>query len=306
MFKFFGFVYSPVSSRSESPHSDEEHRGFIEGKHHEDGPSHPRPRVWSRIAPFSVVLPWFLAILNLGLFLRQYLRHPSELECARLLSPYSPAIDAGIVEYYDTNFQNEFGGRSSYTGPPTPELEERWDDLWSRETFFTFKASLVDPANMGAGGTIELPLDGPSRLNKSAERLKHAHKDPNRGYAAVLEVFHHLHCLNQIRQYTWKDYYATHMAEWISEDNHGIVDLNVTDPTNMGDRMHVDHCIEALRLQLMCNADLTPLLIEVDDSNDFGQKADFNVHHKCRNWDKVTEWQYANNIEREDKGPKGV
>ncbi|KAI0455260.1 hypothetical protein F5B21DRAFT_503560 [Xylaria acuta] len=283
MFKIFGSVYSPVSSRSESLHSDEEDRGFIEDKHYEGGPSNPRPGLWGHIPHFSVILPWFLAVLNLGLFLHRYLRYPSELECARLLSPYSPAIDAGIVEYYDTNFQNEFGGRSAYIGPPTPELEERWNDLWSR-------------------GTIELPLDGPSKLNKSAERLKHAHKDPARGYAAVLEVFHHIHCLNQIRQYTWKDYYATHMAEWISKDSHGIVDLNVTDPASVTDRMHVDHCIEALRLQLMCNADLTPLLIEVDESNDFGQKADFNVHHKCRNWDKVTEWQYANNIEREGKG----
>ncbi|KAI0436448.1 hypothetical protein F4803DRAFT_223910 [Xylaria telfairii] len=282
MFKIFGSVYSPVSSRGESPHSNEEHRGFIGEKHYEGGSSHSRPGLWGRIPHFSIILPWLLAALNLGLFLYQYLRHPSERECARFLSPYSPAVDAGVIEYYETDFQNEFGGRSAYIGPPTPELEETWDDLWSR-------------------GTIELPPDGPSKLNKSTERLKHVHKDPNRGYSAVLEVFHQLHCLNQIRQYTWKDYYATHMAEWVLGDGHGIVDLNITDPASVADRMHVDHCIEALRLQLMCNADLTPLLIEVDD-NDFGQKADFNVHHKCRNWDKVTEWQDANNIEQEGLG----
>jgi hypothetical protein len=45
------------------------------------------------------------------------------------------------------------------------------------------------------GGSVELPLDGPAKLNKSTEGLMHAMKDPNRGYAAVLEVFHHLHCL---------------------------------------------------------------------------------------------------------------
>ncbi|KAI0405639.1 hypothetical protein F4802DRAFT_561352 [Xylaria palmicola] len=157
----------------------------------------------------------------------------------------------------------------------------RWDGLWSQ-------------------GTIELPPDGPARLNKSTENLQHARKDPSRGYTAVLEVFHHLHCLNQIRQFTWKDYYATHMADWIGGDGRGIVDLNVTDHASVADRMHVDHCIEALRLQLVCGADLTPLLIEVAD-NDFGQKADFNVHHKCRNWDKVTQWQHEHSIEREEK-----
>lgn len=89
------------------------------------------------------------------------------------------------------------------------------------------------------------------------------------------------------------------MADWIAEDDHGIVDLNVTNAADVGDRMHVDHCIEALRLQLMCDADLTPLLIEVDESSSFGQKADFNVHHRCRNWEKVTEWQDAHSVERE-------
>jgi hypothetical protein len=50
----------------------------------------------------------------------------------------------------------------------------------------------------------------------------------------------------------------------------------------------------------MCNADVTPLLIEVDESSTLGQKSDFNVHHKCRNWEKVTEWQYENSIERRE------
>ncbi|KAI1122538.1 hypothetical protein F5Y10DRAFT_253864 [Nemania abortiva] len=280
MFKIFNSAFSPLSSRSESPHSDEEYRRFIDGKPCcEDGSPHSRPGTWGRVLYFSIILPWVLALLNFGLFLNQYLRQPSELACARLLSPYSPAMEADIIEYYDTNFENEFGGKSQYIGPPTPELEERWDDLWSR-------------------GTIELPPDGPEKLNKSTESLMHARKDPSRGYTAVLEVFHHLHCLNQIRQYTWKDYYATHMADWIAQDNHGIVDLNVTDKNSVGDRMHVDHCIEALRLQIMCYADLTPLLIE-DADNSLGQKADFNVHHKCRNWQKVTEWQDAHSIEGE-------
>jgi hypothetical protein len=90
------------------------------------------------------------------------------------------------------------------------------------------------------------------------------------------------------------------MADWIAKDNHDIVDLNVTNHASVADRMHVDHCIEALRLMLMCEADVTPLLIEVDHSSTLGQKSDFNVHHKCRNWEKITDWQYAHSIEREE------
>ncbi|KAI1435120.1 hypothetical protein GGR50DRAFT_703419 [Xylaria sp. CBS 124048] len=290
MLKIFRTVYTPLRSRGASPHSDEEHRSFIDDKHHDENTASNTIPPGSNRIRLSLLFSWIIAVANLGLFLNQYLRHPNEFECARLLSSYcitslisplAPAMQTAAIEYYDTNFQNEFGGRSEYVGPPTPELEERWDALWSR-------------------GTIEVPLDGPEKLNKSTEGLKHALKDPKRGYEAVLEVFHHLHCLNQIRQYTWKEYYATHMAEWIAQDNHGIVDLNVTDHRNVGDRMHVDHCIEALRLQIMCSADVTPLLVEVDESSSLGQKADFNVHHRCRSWEKVTEWQSAHMNERRD------
>lgn len=54
--------------------------------------------------------------------------------------------------------------------------------------------------------------------------------------------------------------------------------------------MHVDHCIESLRLSLMCYGDVTPVLIEVAPDAPLGRRADFNVHHKCRNFEKLTEW----------------
>lgn len=61
-------------------------------------------------------------------------------------------------------------------------------------------------------------------------------------------------------------------------------------PVNTVDgRMHVDHCIEALRLSLMCYADITPLLIKKSSRLKVGRMADFNVHHKCRNFDKIVD-----------------
>jgi hypothetical protein len=36
--------------------------------------------------------------------------------------------------------------------------------------------------------------------------------------------------------------------------------------TAVGNRMHVDHCIETLRLALMCFADVTPILMLNDPS----------------------------------------
>jgi hypothetical protein len=53
-------------------------------------------------------------------------------------------------------------------------------------------------------------------------------------------------------------------------------------------RMHVDHCIDTLRVALQCFGDVTPLLVKL--GGPVGAKADFNTHHKCRNFTKIENW----------------
>ncbi|KAI3323787.1 hypothetical protein HD806DRAFT_534903 [Xylariaceae sp. AK1471] len=275
--------YSHLDSRGELSLADEEGRGFIDGKRLCCEKCHRSFEFtstgWSFIPRLSVFIPWTIVVISLGLFAHQWLIHPSELACARLLSPYSPVFEDGAVEYHNITYHNMFGNKIELGGPPTPELEQNWRSLWDN-------------------GNIELPRKDVEKLGKSTEGLLHAGgNDPERGYVAALEVFHYLHCLNQIRQFTWKEHYATHMAEWIEKDHRHMVDMNVTDPGNALDRMHVDHCIEALRLQLMCAADVVPLLIQVDEGSRSGYMTDFNVNMKCRNYDKIVEWQSAHALE---------
>lgn len=58
--------------------------------------------------------------------------------------------------------------------------------------------------------------------------------------------------------------------------------------------MLVDHCIEALRLTLMCHGDTTPYLIERDPEAPVGARADFSAHHRCRKFDPLVEWMSLN------------
>lgn len=60
--------------------------------------------------------------------------------------------------------------------------------------------------------------------------------------------------------------------------------------TPVGNRMHVDHCIETVRIALMCFADITPVLVREDPVSPLGSRADFNTHHKCRNFEKIEQW----------------
>ncbi len=51
-----------------------------------------------------------------------------------------------------------------------------------------------------------------------------------------------------------------------------------------------DHCIELIRIDMMCNADTTPYLVLEDDTAPEGLRADFSSHHKCRNFEKIQSW----------------
>ncbi|KAI2628936.1 hypothetical protein GGS21DRAFT_492484 [Xylaria nigripes] len=237
-------------------------RGFSET----NWPNHDTaPRV-------SLFFPWALAIVRTGILLYCVLTSPDELTRTRLLNSYSPAIEDGIVEYYDTNFENNFAHKTKYREPPSPEIEVVWNQIWKRKfVVFSMNRDLI--------GGIEVPLDCPARLGKATENLVHVDSDESRGYSVMLN--------NLIRQYTWRDDYNNHMGEWLEDEkNREIVDLNFSSRPSVGDRIHVDHCIETLRLQLMCNADLTPMLVFKDDTDALEDQAGFNVHHKCRYWDK--------------------
>ncbi|KAK1982133.1 hypothetical protein LZ30DRAFT_656227 [Colletotrichum cereale] len=124
---------------------------------------------------------------------------------------------------------------------------------------------------------IEIPPERLSGLNRSEEdHLKHVPAKVGDGYVALLEVFHQLHCLNMVRMYTW------YLVGKYPKPPSGLSD------NPLKNRIHIDHCLEALRISIMCFADVTPLLIRL--GGPAGARADFNTHHKCRDFKKIENW----------------
>ncbi|KAM7189748.1 protein of unknown function (DUF3328) domain containing protein [Rhypophila sp. PSN 637] len=191
--------------------------------------------------------------------------------CTRRVSTASPALDA--VEYYDTEFANSFGERSPYRGPPTVERERLWFELWAANDV------LVTPEQ----------FQQLNRANNGKDYVK-ARPEYGNGYVALLEAFHQIHCLDVIRMYTW----------WVlgkyPEDR-------IPPPMTGGpkaNRIHVDHCIESLRLTLMCQGDVTPVLKYKMPSAALGKKPEFSSHHKCRNFTRIKEWVAENKVIEEN------
>lgn len=97
----------------------------------------------------------------------------------------------------------------------------------------------------------------------------------------VFEVIHQLHCLNLIRKATYYDYYKDKAVEF-------------TDVPNTV-RLHIDHCIEMTRQNIMCHADVG--LMSSHWIKDYPRPySNFNTWHKCRNFDEVLDLAYKHQI----------
>ena len=49
-----------------------------------------------------------------------------------------------------------------------------------------------------------------------------------------------------------------------------------------------------IRQDMMCAADTTPYLVLQDETAPVGLRADFSVHRKCRDFEKIQQWMVDN------------
>lgn len=107
------------------------------------------------------------------------------------------------------------------------------------------------------------------------------------GYVVVLNVFHDLHCLDNLR----KGFYYFLEEQWNSTHNPYVLYDKVEDGLQArgGDHLgteHLDHCIDSLRQSIQCSADVVPNVFQYDtQTKDI--RARSTVVHECRDFEKV-------------------
>lgn len=101
--------------------------------------------------------------------------------------------------------------------------------------------------------------------------------DEQGGYLVTLDVFHTLHCVNQVRKFYYSDYY--HNPNPIEDQ-----------------RDHFDHCIDLLRQTVMCHGDISLHTYTWKDDYRWPWPT-METTHQCRNWDKLMEWSKNHSLE---------
>ncbi|KAK9790214.1 putative Cyclochlorotine biosynthesis protein O [Seiridium cardinale] len=98
------------------------------------------------------------------------------------------------------------------------------------------------------------------------------YQKPDGSWFLAIEVFHQLHCLNMIRKTLHIEYYG------------------INEPDMHPYRMHIEHCVDALREALMCRAELAPIPMEFNKRYRTARPAFVAAEHTCRNFDKIRDW----------------
>ncbi|KAK4445587.1 hypothetical protein QBC34DRAFT_497503 [Podospora aff. communis PSN243] len=215
----------------------------------------------SKLRIFFLLLPWMINIC-LGAALIYLTTTQSKYQSCvygpdRPAEMYSPAHEA--IEYTPVSFRMALEGDTSpYQGWPTDEKDQLWQDLYDR------------------GVTLRLSEQDHDKLINKTEHIPVAGYENER--LVGLDVFHQLHCLNQIRMAFYPRRYNTSMV-----DENGNV--------KYGQWLHIDHCIESIRESLTCHSDISVNGFEWMEDKKILMPTLHNVH-MCRNFSKIREWAF--------------
>lgn len=100
-------------------------------------------------------------------------------------------------------------------------------------------------------------------------------------YMAQIDMFHQLHCLNLLRHQAWKAY-----------DHNATVHSEPYRPLHW---IHVSHCTDILLKNIMCAGSVDIVTYQWLESQ-HRPWPDFDVNHKCRNYDDIWDWQEKNTV----------
>lgn len=160
---------------------------------------------------------------------------------------------------------------SIFRQPPSDEVDAAWDRLSTRNPIIVDRSDIV-AMGKDPNDAAKWPEDwyGPDK------------------YIGKVDVFHQIHCLDRVRRslhWNFEHYYGSEFPSGTPVGNYHT--------------SHVDHCVYVLLQNLQCaaNVDVYPQFWM--DAQDY-VFPDFNIDHKCRDFDAILDWQEKNSVDVEE------
>ncbi|KAJ8060844.1 hypothetical protein OCU04_009928 [Sclerotinia nivalis] len=214
----------------------------------------------SQIFLVLVFFIFFISICLTGFWIGGRWDHSAEKICTDYVSQYSPVVEDLRLSYTTTAFNGSLLKPNEYRQDAGPEVDAAWDNLGINYR------GVVIPAAFAARSGIE------------TDQVKINEKYGG-GYPANLEGLKQLRCLNLLRQGLWYnfDYYQKKGEGAFKNDSPKL-------------KLHVSHCLDLLRQQLMCTVDIGVMGQVWVHPETPEAYVDFNTKHRCRDFDAVRDW----------------
>ncbi|CAK3961171.1 Hypothetical predicted protein [Lecanosticta acicola] len=154
-------------------------------------------------------------------------------------------------------------GSSIYRHEPSPEADAAWEAL------VRWNPILISEDDMAH---LDLPTKG---------AVKWPGDQSGRSYVARMDIFHLLHCVNELRKGNWFNYYQRN------------------ETLNPAYYNHKKHCLDIIRQEIMCTGSMNVYRLVWSDH----QKRpwpEFTIHRKCRNFDDIMDWYESHRMSDED------
>ncbi|KAM3476226.1 hypothetical protein MY8738_007027 [Beauveria namnaoensis] len=143
---------------------------------------------------------------------------------------------------------------------PDPDVEAHWQAL---EDIRVFPITSAQLRRLGKDPAVSVKFPPSYGLGDDA-------------YMAQVDVFHQIHCLNLLRHQAWKAY-----------DHEAAIRREPYRPLHW---IHVSHCTDILLKNIMCTGSVDVVTYQWLESQ-HRPWPDFDVNHKCRNFDDIVAWQ---------------
>ncbi|KAI1372108.1 hypothetical protein F4677DRAFT_274637 [Hypoxylon crocopeplum] len=209
-------------------------------------------RLWLRsnallVAIFSLLL-YIAIMLTINVTMKFGQQPPRQMFNDR------PNLVRDIIQYEER--REWYPPESPWDMGPSDELDTAWNTLLQA---IDIRVSSDELDTLGINKTNRVQVNGGD-------------------YLGSMGVYHHLHCLNNLRMVVHWDYYEPKFADSPYRDHL--------------DTPHSDHCINSLRQAVMCHANTDISTFEwVDEETPLhGKEQRMDAVSTCTKWDSLDNW----------------
>ncbi|KAH8422451.1 oxidase ustYa family protein [Aspergillus melleus] len=223
-----------------------------------------------------------ILILLLSVIHVQNITHNIDNSLLKKTSSYSPILDKLTIPFRETRTHGNFFADdppSLFQLPPSPEVDAAWDRISDTHAIVLSREEIV---KMGRGPDEQWRFPPEYGYGDDA-------------YMGLLDVFHHLHCLNAMRQAAYPEYYFNKTG---SHSHHER--LGGPGEVHFTRGGHDLHCQYILLQFIMCHADVGVITFNKVEGVK-GPMADFSIDHKCRDFRSILDWKEENQVNVSDE-----